>query len=154
MDKIASFHGRYRFLSNFFPSPFTSEYPEILETPGTFKFLTVEHAYQSSKPASPIERQTIYLAETPGIAKRTGRKVQARPGWDDMKVEVMRYFVEKKFEQNDSLRAMLLSTGSAELVEGNTWNDTFWGVCRGRGENHLGRILMDVRGRYSSSSLI
>jgi predicted NAD-dependent protein-ADP-ribosyltransferase YbiA (DUF1768 family) len=29
--------------------------------------------------------------------------------------------------------------------EGNTWNDRFWGVCRGSGLNHLGRILMEVR---------
>jgi predicted NAD-dependent protein-ADP-ribosyltransferase YbiA (DUF1768 family) len=21
----------------------------------------------------------------------------------------------------------------------------FWGVCRGKGENHLGKIIMDVR---------
>jgi len=52
--------------------------------------------------------------------------------------------VRKKFE-NPLLRAMLLATEDAVLVEGNTWNDTFWGVCRGRGENWLGRILMQVR---------
>ena len=148
MGQIISFHGRYRFLSNFFPSPFTSGYPEVLEIPGTFKFPTVEHAYQSSKPTLPIEQRAIRLAETPGAAKRMGRKSQARPDWDDVKIEVMRYFVEKKFEQNKDLRVMLLSTGPAELVEGNTWNDTFWGVCNGRGENHLGKILADVRAKY------
>ena len=32
-----------------------------------------------------------------------------------------------------------------ELIEGNVWNDTFWGVCNGKGHNHLGKILMKVR---------
>lgn len=42
---------------------------------------------------------------------------------------------------------MLLATGSEELIQGNTWNDTFWGVNHQhpKGLNHLGRILMDVR---------
>lgn len=43
------------------------------------------------------------------------------------------------------LRSQLLSTGTAELVEGNWWNDRYWGVCNGRGENHLGKILMRIR---------
>lgn len=40
-----------------------------------------------------------------------------------------------------------LSTGDAELVEGNTWNDTWWGVnaTTGKGKNMLGRLLMQVR---------
>ena len=32
-----------------------------------------------------------------------------------------------------------------ELVEGNTWNDTLWGVCEGKGRNILGIILMEIR---------
>ena len=36
-------------------------------------------------------------------------------------------------------------TNNEELIEGNTWNDTYWGVCNGRGQNHLGKILMKVR---------
>jgi hypothetical protein len=31
------------------------------------------------------------------------------------------------------------------LIEGNTWGDTFWGVCNGVGENNLGKTLMNVR---------
>jgi hypothetical protein len=51
---------------------------------------------------------------------------------------------------------MLLTSGSNLIVQdngyvqadnfkGNTWNDTVWGICRGVGQNHLGRILMKVR---------
>jgi len=31
------------------------------------------------------------------------------------------------------------------LIEGNTWGDTYWGVCRGRGSNNLGKLLMKIR---------
>ena len=43
----------------------------------------------------------------------------------------------------------LLKTGNQELVEGNTWNDTYWGRCKGRGSNHLGKILMRIREEIS-----
>ncbi|MCH7737275.1 MAG: NADAR family protein [Chloroflexi bacterium] len=44
------------------------------------------------------------------------------------------------------LRQMLLDTGDLELVEGNNWGDRFWGRVSGVGDNHLGRLLMQVRG--------
>jgi hypothetical protein len=42
-------------------------------------------------------------------------------------------------------RDLLLATGDAELIEGNVWNDVFWGVCNGIGKNWLGKLLMQVR---------
>ena len=50
-----------------------------------------------------------------------------------------------KFTQNPDLAKKLLATGDALLIEGNTWNDRYWGVCRGKGENRLGILLMLVR---------
>lgn len=47
--------------------------------------------------------------------------------------------------RNPELRDKLVATGDAEIVEGNWWGDKFWGVCRGVGENHLGKILMRIR---------
>ena len=35
--------------------------------------------------------------------------------------------------------------GEEYLEEGNTWHDTYWGVCNGKGKNKLGKILMQVR---------
>ncbi len=43
------------------------------------------------------------------------------------------------------LAAALVATGTAELVEVNTWDDGYWGVCAGQGNNHLGRLLMALR---------
>jgi predicted NAD-dependent protein-ADP-ribosyltransferase YbiA (DUF1768 family) len=36
-------------------------------------------------------------------------------------------------------------TAPHELVEGNWWNDTYWGICDGTGRNRLGQLLMDLR---------
>ncbi len=44
-----------------------------------------------------------------------------------------------------ALRDALLDTGHAELIEGNTWGDVYWGVFGGRGRNQLGRTLMRIR---------
>ena len=43
------------------------------------------------------------------------------------------------------LALRLVETGTEELVEGNDWGDTYWGVCKGTGKNMLGKILMEVR---------
>jgi predicted NAD-dependent protein-ADP-ribosyltransferase YbiA (DUF1768 family) len=51
----------------------------------------------------------------------------------------------QKFTRHPDLAQALLATGRADLVEGNDWGDTYWGVCRGQGRNQLGCQLMEVR---------
>lgn len=67
-----------------------------------------------------------------------------RPNWDEMKIGFMASILAAKFSDPE-LRLMLLQTWGCELVEGNTWGDTFWGVCNGKGKNNLGKILMELR---------
>ena len=57
----------------------------------------------------------------------------------------MYFIVRNKFIPNDDLMEKLIATGNAELIEGNWWKDTYWGVCDGIGENKLGKILMQIR---------
>lgn len=135
MDKITSFTGEYAFLSNFFPI--------VVEYEGV-SYPTVEHAYQAAKTVDPLTRQIIRCQNTPGQAKRKGQSVELRFDWDDIKIVIMTELVIKKF-QYSYMKDMLMNTGDAELIESNTWGDTFWGVCRGKGKNHLGKILMSVR---------
>lgn len=52
-----------------------------------------------------------------------------------------------KFMQNKNLAQLLIETGDATLIEGNTWGDRVWGVCDGVGENRLGKILMQIRAK-------
>ena len=50
-----------------------------------------------------------------------------------------------KFKQYPSLKAMLLGTGSRNLVE-HTRHDKYWGDGGDRtGKNRLGNLLMDLR---------
>lgn len=136
---ITSFRGEHRFLSNFYPADV------VLDGQ---KFVTVEHAYQAAKCAALTDRLQFNALLTAGEAKRLGASVQIRPDWDIVRLAVMRELLEQKF-RIPKLGRMLLATGTAELIELNTWGDTYWGVCRGVGENHLGRLLMSVRGSLS-----
>jgi ribA/ribD-fused uncharacterized protein len=136
-DVIGEFQGKYRFLSNFHPSEI--HYDGII-------YPTVEHAYQAHKSAVPEARQGIADAKTPGDAKRMGKKVHMRANWDLIKRSIMFDLVLLKFATHPDLRKKLLATDEAELIEGNTWGDVWWGVCNGNGRNELGKILMEVRG--------
>ena len=135
-DKIDSFSGVFHFLSNFHPSLIMYEgivYP------------TSEHAYQAAKTLDVNQRLNISIIDTPGESKKYGQTVKIRPAWDDVKVGIMGEIVRAKFFQNPALLEKLLATDDILLEEGNTWGDTFWGVCKGKGENYLGKVLMEVR---------
>ena len=132
---IDSFQGEYRFLSNFWPAN--------IEFDGT-QYASVENAYQASKIVDKSQRKIFRLC-SPGIAKNLGKSINLRPDWDRVKLMFMKDFIKQKFTKHLNLQGMLLKTGDEELVEGNMWGDTFWGVFRGQGQNHLGKILMKVR---------
>jgi ribA/ribD-fused uncharacterized protein len=110
----------------------------------------VEHAYQAAKTLDRVARLEIANLETPGQAKRKGRNVTLRADWEEIKLDVMRACIAQKFSR-EPLRSQLLATGDTPLVEGNHWGDTFWGVCKGKGQNNLGVILMQVRRDLASS---
>ena len=80
-------------------------------------------------------------------AKALGKRIKMREEWNDIKLRVMKDILTKKFS-NPALALMLWHTGEQEIIEGNTWNDTYWGVSNGIGSNHLGKILMEIRSSY------
>jgi N-glycosidase YbiA len=136
--RIKSFRGAYRFLSNFYPC--SVSYNER-------KYPSVEHAYQAAKsPHDPAYQAKILRipADEAGQAKALGQSVTLREDWEDVRIDIMLDLIRQKF-RHPKLRIQLKSTDEAELIEGNYWFDTFWGVCNGHGENHLGKILMKVR---------
>lgn len=155
-EVIDRFNGtEYSFLSNFYPSVIhCAFFTESLNTGLMLTCPTVEHAYQMSKTFNEVEIRKVLAARSPGRAKRLGQTVTKRPDWETpirgipKKVYIMQSFLEMKFFQNPNLGQLLVNTGNAQLIEGNTWNDTFWGVCNGVGENWLGRLLMRVRQDY------
>jgi ribA/ribD-fused uncharacterized protein len=146
---IDDFTGPYWFLSNFSPSAITYE---------ALTYPTLEHAFQAAKVLDPELRQLVQAAETPDLAKRLGRGVPLRADWEQQKVAIMTQLVRLKFGNGSELAAALLATGNEELREGNTWGDRFWGAVYNHrtktweGQNHLGRILMQVRQELRAGS--
>lgn len=136
MQVINKFSGEYSFLSNFYHSPF--DYCEK-------SYKTIEHAFQAFKTLNESERDIIRKQTSPAKAKHAGRRVTLREDWEIIKCKIMEKMVRIKFTTNITLREKLIKTYPAELIEGNTWGDTFWGVCNGSGANHLGKILIKVR---------
>jgi ribA/ribD-fused uncharacterized protein len=112
---------------------------------GNVEYPSSEHAYQAAKTKDKKMRKKIAQQPTAWQAKDLGQKIELREDWEERKVEIMYRILRAKFKQHKDLREKLLATGDAELIEGNTWNDTFWGVCQGKGKNMLGKLLMLLR---------
>jgi ribA/ribD-fused uncharacterized protein len=148
VDLIDGFDGPHRYLSNFFTSPVHwdgIDYP------------SAEAAFAAGKTLDQHQRAWIAAASTPGEAKRRGRSVALRPDWNDRhRYEVMQQVLEAKFRAPD-LRDRLADTGTALLIEANTWHDQQWGCCRcGQhrtqpGHNRLGQALMRLRDQITAA---
>ena len=132
---IDSFRDEYYFLSNFYPCK--------IEFDG-LEYKCSEAAYQAQKSGSVLGKIKFTFSNG-AQAKKMGKEVHLREDWEKVKLNIMHQIVYEKFIQNTELGQLLIDTYDAILIEGNQWNDTFWGMCNGGGENHLGKILMDVR---------
>ncbi len=135
---IDDFRGPYRWLSNFHLCEIHFE---------GLVFPSTEHAYQAAKTLDlDARKQFTDAAMTCGQAKRGGRRLLLREDWEAAKDAVMGLVLFDKFTRHADLRSKLLATAPAFLMEMNTWNDIYWGVCNGVGKNRLGQLLMEIRG--------
>lgn len=137
-EPILTFDGEHSFLSNFYFVEFSYE---------GYQWRSVEHAYQWSKDPTDENARFFYRLPTAGAAKRAGRDGFRQADWDIVKRPIMLSLLRLKF-QVPELKELLLATDKRWLEEGNTWGDTFWGVCppgSGNGQNVLGKMLMLVR---------
>lgn len=131
---IYGFSGPFRWLSNF--ADCEIEFEGVV-------YPTTENAYQAAKFAPELRPPFVHF--TPGEAKKAGQNTLAqRPDWREVSLGIMKDLNRKKFVQ-EPYKTLLLNTDGLFIEETNTWGDTFWGVCMGNGENHLGRILMEIR---------
>lgn len=139
MNKIEKFVGDYFFLSNFYECP-------IISPIGTFN--SSEAYYQSCKCTNKDDAKK-FIPLNPNMAKQYGKVVEIRDDWEQVKEWIMYDVVMAKFICNKDLCKKLIDTYPAELYEGNTWGDTYWGIDITKpdkpGENMLGKILMRVR---------
>lgn len=124
--------GDYYFLSNMYPCKISTEY-------GTFR--CAEAYFQAMKCP---ERAEEFLNINGFNAKKLGRQVPLREDWNKVRLRIMSEVLKAKFDQNPELKAQLLACKDY-IQEDNDWGDTFWGMCNGRGKNHLGKQLMFLR---------
>lgn len=133
----------YACLSNFHVAPFKLDGKS---------WPTVEHFFQAAKSLDECDQERIRLLATPGKAKAAGRKVLLRPDWERVKEGVMLRALKAKFS-DPALRARLLETGEAVLVEAAP-RDYYWGIGAKRtGKNRLGVLLMQVREELRSGKV-
>lgn len=108
---------------------------------------TTEHYFQAQKFTDEVYKEKIRNAPDPKTAASLGRsrKVKLRDDWEDVKDDIMRKAVRRKFQTHEQLRLLLMSTGGEEIIE-NAPGDYYWGCGKDHsGKNMLGKILMEVR---------
>lgn len=164
-DAVLSFHGT--FLSNFYVSPVVLEgkiYPTVEHAYQAAKFFTVDwntvqqnvkdeiqEALKLRGYAAPVIYGNELFIDTKIaagnikiIADILRKYGYVDKEWEDKRIKIMISLLLQKFGQEELL-SRLKETEGKELIEGNTWDDTLWGVSEGKGRNILGIILMEIR---------
>jgi len=153
-DKIETFTlDETRFLSNFYPYKKGGKFDDVLEIEyDGLIFDCTECAYQAARTDNRELKIKISQMNPYDVVKMLkAGEIPTRPTWEEEKLAVMYDLVLQKFSKHPQLKQRLLNTGNMILEEGNHWGDVFWGICDGVGENHLGKILMQVRDELSAS---
>ena len=117
-----------------------------------FIYQSSESYFQSQKATN--EKDRLYIASLPGPkSKMKAKTIEIRDDWEEVKLMVMKRILFKKFTQQ-KWKTLLLKT-TEPIIEWNNWNDKFWGVSikDNNGQNHLGKILMEIREELKYKSL-
>lgn len=140
------FKDAYYFLSNMFPCMVKVNVQGII-----FTFKSSESAFQAFKSKN---RETFldFLDLDGYQAKKKAKEMKknglVREDWQEISIQVMEYVLRCKYEQHPELVQKLIAI-TEPIQEDNFWNDTFWGVCNGVGENNLGKLHMKIRSEYT-----
>ena len=145
-DEVIGFYPReFYCLDNF--SSFKVEYDGYL-------YSSNEEAYQAlgfieSAPEIADQIKKSHSAhEAQKIAYANRDKI--RDDWNSIKLDVMKKLLKAKIEQNPYVLKKLLETKNYVIVEDSP-KDNYWGWGENRdGENHLGRLWMELREEFSN----
>ena len=136
---INGFKEKYSFLSIYYPTEI--EYEGIKYNCPINAFLAQQVSSQIQKKQiakSAPSRSTIMVINSEEKVNLT----------TEQQLEIMYNICKIKFS-DENLKQSLLSTKNEELVDETDWNNKFWGVTNGEGENHIGKILMKIRDELS-----
>lgn len=126
------------------PFCYLSNFARVWVDYDEWSYPTVEHAYQAAKTLDKKLRMSIMRTTSPAEAKRLGSSFVLRQDWHQVKLGIMEDLLRQKFKQQP-FKLKLQSTGTCYIEETNWWGDTYWGVCKGKGDNHLGKLIMKIR---------
>lgn len=126
------FRGDFYFLSNMYPCTIATH---------CYEFKCVESAFQACKDPESVK---LFVPLDGFAAKKLGRKIKLRADWNEVKDTYMYALLKRKFTQHPELLAKLKAV-TDPIVEDNDWGDCYWGVCKGKGLNKLGLMLMQLR---------
>ena len=131
---------------------------------------TVEHYFQAMK-AKEFKDEEVYekliKAKSAKAAKALGKKVKGfeKEIWDSKKDDIMQKGIKTKFVQHPELRKQLQETGERMIGEADARN-TYWGIGtsqssekskhpdKWRGQNRIGKILMDLRKEFQEQDSV
>ncbi len=124
------------------------------------KFATSEHAYQAGKARKPEVRKWLMEAPSPALLAMAAHGLYVwdiNSDWSKIKFDRMKRVLQAKFTQHEDLKQLLLSTGTARLVESATVDNAvnrLWGEVNGVGKNKLGELLMEVRAELAAPAKV
>lgn len=134
---IYKFTGPFSWLSNWHrvPIPFEGR-----------RYPSAYNAYQSAKSKSVKYKNTCQSTLSPYAMQFIAYNTLPRPDWELVKDNIMYTVLKIKFSI-PKYRDLLLGTGEVYLLNGNRYNETYWGynLNTEQGYNKLGLMLMKIR---------
>lgn len=143
---------------------------QIYKFDGPYAFLALEHPCQVVYDdhiygnaavlfyalRATTERSRMKIARlSTNKARQKSSALPDNPEYDDNREYFLKLAVKAKFDSHPALRAKLLKTRPKELINTVTYLDNWIGVreSNGRGDNMLGKVLMEVRDEYGDQDL-
>ena len=132
------------------------------------KYVSVEHYFQAMKATEFKDDETlkkIMKTKTAKAVKALGNKVKDynEDTWKLRRDDVMKKAVRAKFVQHPELRKRLVETGEKTIGFADA-RDNYWSIgtsmvqekarlpAKWKGENHLGKIMMELRKEFSADT--
>ena len=143
------------FLSNWIPNDLSILYDGYIFSNSEQLFMYMKAKFFGD---DPIAVRIVTLGQDPKTAKDYGRQVRNynNSKWAGVREKMMYNAILLKFKSDIKLKKQLIDTGDRILVEGTPF-DPIWGVKikwsddrildekNWRGQNLLGKVLMEVR---------
>jgi len=142
---ILFYERKFYCFSNF--SAFAVEWRGVL-------WMTSEHAYQAAKFDDKKIIERVRESRSADEAKKVARingKLQ-RNDWEDTKLSIMGEILRAKLSQHSFVQKRLSESGDREIIE-DSHKDSYWGWGPNKdGENHLGKLWMEIRDEVRSNT--